>query len=108
MSFATMPFAGPASVYGTNGWYKWGGKSTCGISKASGSTACNFTLHPQGPGLDPMSNTGLAGGVGLPTPGKCGHHAKGKGTLLNAGNAMAAATAASSGGFGDGDNDDIL
>eukprot|EP00666_Eupelagonemidae_sp_cell4sb_P002622 gene2622-8077_t len=46
MSFSTMPFAGPASVYGTNGWYKWGGKATCGISKVSNSTACNFTLHP--------------------------------------------------------------
>lgn len=70
-TFATMPFAGPVSVYGTNGWYKWGGKATCGISKVSNSTACNFTLHPQGPALDRTTSTGLAGGQELPTPGQC-------------------------------------
>eukprot|EP00756_Hemistasia_phaeocysticola_P006194 Hpha_TRINITY_DN13724_c0_g1::TRINITY_DN13724_c0_g1_i1::g.142240::m.142240 len=97
-----MPFAGPASVYGTNGWYKWGGKATCGISKVSNETACNFTLHPQGPALDSTTPTGLAGGVGLPTPGKCKKHAKGKG--IDMGNA----NAASQGGFSDQDMDSIL
>merc|ERR1719447_2210914 len=69
--FATMPFAGPVSVYGTNGYYKWGGKSTCGISKVSNEQACNFSLYPRGPDLDLTTKTGLKDGVTLPNPAKC-------------------------------------
>eukprot|EP01062_Namystynia_karyoxenos_P056528 TRINITY_DN47498_c0_g1_i1.p4 TRINITY_DN47498_c0_g1~~TRINITY_DN47498_c0_g1_i1.p4 ORF type:complete len:101 (+),score=7.31 TRINITY_DN47498_c0_g1_i1:74-376(+) len=93
---APMSFSGPASMWGSNGWYKWGGKKSCGISKAAVGDVCNYTLHPNGPAPDATSSTGFAGNKLLPNLGKCAGSGAAA-TGVDFGNAGAAA----SGGFGD-------